>query len=129
MYGVDFDSFDDPFDARVSAGDGASMPLRIGVSADQEKSSVSETRGRTRTHLYGIANLYYDLSDDTSVSVAGTSFQTDNQNLWGSLGVGATYTWRDGAYGVYTEGLVASSLSAFGDNYTNQVALGFRAAW
>ncbi|MFO1208401.1 MAG: autotransporter-associated beta strand repeat-containing protein [Amaricoccus sp.] len=126
---VDFDSFDDTFGVRVSMQDGASMPLRIGAALEQEQTGDSDKYGQTRTHLYGIANLYYDLIDQTAVSVDGTRFTADSQNLWGSVGVGGSLTWKDGAYGVYTEGLVASSLSDFGDNYANKITIGFRAAW
>ena len=77
---VDFDSFSDPFDARVESDDGASMPLRIGVAVDQETAWKAAGKGDVRRpHLYGIANLYYDLIDGTGVSVGGTGFSTDDQ--------------------------------------------------
>ena len=126
---VDFDSFDDAFGARVSEDDGASMPLRLGLSVDQERADDSDRLGKTRTHLYGIANLYYDLLGDTGTSVDATRFTTETQSFWGSLGIGATYSWKGGAYGVYGEGLLASSLADFGDNYSNRVNIGFRMAW
>ncbi|MFO1141627.1 MAG: autotransporter-associated beta strand repeat-containing protein [Amaricoccus sp.] len=126
---VDFDSFDDTFGAGVSMQDGASMPIRVGAAIEKEQAGRSANSGPTRTHLYGIANLYYDLIDQTAVSVDETRFTADNQNLWGSVGVGGSFTWNDGAYGVYTEGLVASSLADFGDNYSNKITIGFRAAW
>jgi len=127
---VDFDSFSDPFDARVESDDGATMPLRIGVAVDEETAWKAEGKGDVRRrHLYGIANLYYDLIDGTGVSVGGVGFSTTGDRVWGALGLGGTYSWGDGAYAVYGEGLVRTSLEDFGDSYANTATLGFRMAW
>jgi fibronectin-binding autotransporter adhesin len=55
---VDFDDFTDPFGANVSLGTGESLKGRLGLSADYENAWESASGTMTRTHLYGIANLY-----------------------------------------------------------------------
>jgi len=127
---VDFDSFTDPFGARVSGDEGARAPVRVGVSLDQESAWRGAERGDPRrTHFYGIANLYYDLIEDTDVTVGGTGLTSSGDRVWGSLGVGGSYSWNDGVYAVYGEGLVRTSLSSFGDSYANSASAGFRIAW
>ncbi|MBP7240455.1 autotransporter-associated beta strand repeat-containing protein [Amaricoccus sp.] len=126
---VSFDSFRDPFGVRVADDDGATMPLRLGLAADREKAWQGKEGDARRSHVYGIANVYYDLIGDTEVVVAGTGLTTEADRAWGSLGVGGTYTWADGKYGVYGEGLVSTSLENFGDSYANSLSAGFRIAW
>ena len=105
------------------------MPLRLGVSLDQESAGEREGGDGRRTHFYGIANLYYDLIEDTGVTVGGTGLTSDGDQFWGSLGVGGTYSWADGKYAVYGEGLVSSSLANLGDSYANSATVGVRIAW
>jgi outer membrane autotransporter protein len=126
---VDFDSFVDPFAATVALGEGASLPLRLGISLDQDETSGGGRHGRTRSHLYGIANIYWDLLGETSVRVGGTPIDSQADRLWGSVGLGGTYSWRGGAYAIYGEGLVGTSLSSLGDDYASKGTLGFRIAW
>ncbi|MBP7000598.1 autotransporter-associated beta strand repeat-containing protein [Amaricoccus sp.] len=126
---VSFDSFRDPYGVRVTDDSGATMPLRLGLAADQERAWLSSKGDARRTHFYGIANVYYDLIGDTEVVVDGTGLSTEADRAWGSLGVGGTYTWDDGKYGVYGEGLVSTSLESFGDSYANSFTAGFRIAW
>ena len=126
---VDFDDFTDPSGARVQLDEGASMPARLGVSLDRERAWIDDRGGRSRMHFYGLANLYYDLLDQTEVTVAGTSLTASNEQFWGALTVGGTYSWNDGAYAVYGEGLISASLASFGDNYANAATFGFRMLW
>ncbi len=126
---VDFDTFVDPFGVDVRGEKGAAMPLRIGVAVDQERGWKDDGGEGRRSHFYGIGNLTYDLIGETEVSVGDTGLGTEVDRLWGSLGVGGTYSWGDGAYAVYGEGLVRTSLADFGDSYANTATLGFRMAW
>ncbi len=126
---VDFDAFTDPFDTRVSSDEGASLPLRLGVAVDQERAWKAVAGDGRRTHFYGIANLTYDFLGDTGVRVGGTKLGTDGDSLWGSVGGGGTYSWHDGTYAVYGEGLVRTSLSDFGNSYANTATFGVRMAW
>ena len=56
--------------------------------------------------------------------------RTANQ-VWGSLGVGGTYTWNDGAYDDLTaRGWLKSSLSELRpEALANSATAGFRIAW
>jgi fibronectin-binding autotransporter adhesin len=127
---VDFDDFVDPFGAEVSQQDGESLPLRLGLSVDQENAWLDDSQGEVRTHFYGIGNLVYEALGDTGVDVSGSGVSVENDDrLGGSLGVGGTYSWDGGTKAIYGEGLVATSLSNFADNYTNRATFGFRAIW
>lgn len=45
-----------------------------------------------RSHINGIANLYYEFLDSTSVDVSGTRFANSGDRLWGSIGTGGTFS-------------------------------------
>ena len=127
---VDFDTFSDPFDARIESDDGAAMPLRLGLAVDHEQAWRAGSGGDgRRSHFYGIGNLTYDLLGDTAVTVGGTALGTEIDRLWGSLGAGGTYSWGDGAFAIYGEGLLRTSLSDFGKSYASTATAGFRMAW
>ena len=68
---VAFNGFDDAFGAPVSLTDGDRLRGRLGLSADFESEWQSANGDRNRTHLYGVANLYYDILGGTEVNVAG----------------------------------------------------------
>ena len=48
------------------------------------------------------------------MTVGDTGLTSEGDQFWGSLGVGGTYSWADGRYAVYGEGLVSSSLANLG---------------
>lgn len=88
------------------------------------------TRGLlNRTHVYGIANLYYEFLEGTRVDVQGVSFASRNDRVWGGLGIGGTYNWDDDKYSIYGEGLVNTSLNNFGDSYSVAGQVGLRVKW
>ncbi|MCG7508976.1 autotransporter-associated beta strand repeat-containing protein [Mesorhizobium retamae] len=126
---VDFDTFTDPFGARVSLGDSESLTGRLGLSADYERQWADAAGRASRAHLYGIANLYYDLLDPSAVDVSGARFVSQNQKLWGGLGLGGSLDWADGRYAVYGEALVRTSLQDFGDSRSIGAKLGFSVRW
>ncbi|QWK81894.1 autotransporter outer membrane beta-barrel domain-containing protein [Ochrobactrum sp. BTU1] len=126
---VDFDAFTDPFGARVSLDRGESLQGRLGLTLDHEDSWQNENGMLNRTHVYGIANLYYEFLEGTRVDVAGTSFASEKDRLWGGLGVGGSYNWNDDKYSIYGEGLVNTSLNNFGDSYSVKGTVGFRMKW
>ena len=83
----------------------------------------------SRSHVYGITNLYYDFLDGTEVDVSGTSFVSENQALWGGArsrrlgqlgGRPIRALWR---------GLARTSLEDFGDSYALGGSVGFKAKW
>jgi outer membrane autotransporter protein len=126
---VDFDAFTDVFGSRVSLDRGESLQGRLGLTLDHEDSWQNEKGMLNRTHVYGIANLYYEFLDGTQVNVGGVSFASRNDRVWGGTGIGGTYNWDDDKYSIYGEGLVTTSLNNFGDSYSVKGQLGFRMKW
>jgi fibronectin-binding autotransporter adhesin len=126
---VKFDSFTDAFDADVSPGDRDSLKGRLGIALDRESSWTDDGGATARGKAYGIANLYYEFLDGTSVDVAGTAFDSRNDRLWGGLGAGGSYSWADDAYVFYGEALVDTSLENFAASYSAQATLGLRLNW
>ncbi|MDC9837861.1 autotransporter outer membrane beta-barrel domain-containing protein [Rhizobium binxianense] len=123
---VDFDDFTDPFGANVSLGTGESLKGRLGISADYENAWEGASRTTTRTVLYGIANLYYELLDGTEVGVSGVSFASESDRTWGGIGAGGSYNWNDDKYSLYGEVSINTSLSNFADSYSLTGTAGFR---
>ena len=115
---VDFDAFTDPFGADVSLGTGESLKGRLGLSADYENAWEGASGTTTRTHLYGIANLYYEFLDGTEVEVSGVNFASENDRTWGGIGTGGSHNWNDDKYSIYSEVSVNTSLSNFADSYS-----------
>ncbi|NEI72352.1 autotransporter outer membrane beta-barrel domain-containing protein [Rhizobium lusitanum] len=126
---VRFDSFTDTFGARISSGGNDSLLGRLGVSADKDASWKDEAGKTRRSHLYGIANLYYEFLDPSVVEVSGVGFETGNERLWGGLGVGGSYNWNDDKYSVYAELSANTSLKSLGDSYSLNGTAGFRVKW
>ncbi|MGX9144307.1 autotransporter family protein [Mesorhizobium sp. 128a] len=130
---VDFDTFADPFGAVVSNGSSDSLTGRLGLSADYENEWKNEAGQSSRSHVYGIANLYYDFLDGTDVGVSDVASSTrlvsKAQPLWGGLGLGGSLSWADDRYAVHGEVLARSSLEDFGDSYAVGGSLGFKMKW
>ena len=126
---VDFDAFTDVFGSRVSIDHGESLQGRLGLTLDHENSWQNDKGLLDRTHVYAIANLYYEFLEGTKVSVQGVSFASRNDRVWGGLGIGGTYNWDDDKYSIYGEGLVNTSLNNFGDSYSVKGTVGFRMKW
>lgn len=126
---VKFDGFTDAFDADVSAGDHDSLKGRLGLALDRESAWTDDGGAAVRGKAYGIANLYYEFLDGTSVDVSGTGFDSRNDRLWGGLGAGGSYSWGDDAYVLSGEVLVDTSLENFADSYSAQATLGLRMNW
>jgi fibronectin-binding autotransporter adhesin len=124
---ADFD-FTDTFGAAVAARNGDSLLGRLGLALDY-RDAWTGGRGPTHSHLYGIANLYYEFLDGTSVDVAGTKFINERDELWGGLGVGGTYSWNAETYALFGEVSVNTSLENLGDSYSVNGTGGFRVRW
>ncbi|WP_312432353.1 autotransporter outer membrane beta-barrel domain-containing protein [Achromobacter sp.] len=126
---VDFDSFTDPFGAEVRLDDGDSLIGRLGVSLDYEPERSGAKGAAGQTHVYAIANLYNGFMNGTNVNVAGVSFRSRDERLWAELGVGGTYQWNKGRYGVYGNLNVAGATSNMSDNHAVGGMIGFRVQW
>ncbi|MER8373457.1 autotransporter outer membrane beta-barrel domain-containing protein [Mesorhizobium sp. M1406] len=83
----------------------------------------------SRTHIYGLANLYYDFLDGNDVDVSGVKLVSENQALWGGVGLGGSLSWADGRYSVFGEGSMRTSLQDFGDSHVIGAKLGFSVKW
>lgn len=125
--GVDFDNFNDPFGAKVSSNKGESLRGRLGVTLDHEARGGKDAM--SRTHIYGIANLYYEFLDGSRVNVSGENFGSKTDRLWGGLGAGVSYNWDKDKYSLYAEGLVNTSLEKVGSSRSLQGNIGFRMRW
>lgn len=127
---VRFSDFTDQFGGAVSLGDGGDALVgRLGLSADYEADWQDESGESKQTHLYGVANLYYDFLDGSSVDVSGTAFASQNRGLWGGVGVGGSLSWADEQYSVFGEALVRGSVEDFGDNNALGAKVGFNGKW
>lgn len=126
---VRFNDFTDQYDGTVSLNSGDTLVGRLGLSADYEDEWRDASGATNRTHLYGIANLYYDFLDGTSVDVSGTEFVSQNQGLWGGVGVGGSLSWADEQYSVFGEALVRGSVEDFGGNNAVGAKVGFSGKW
>ncbi|WP_163877328.1 autotransporter outer membrane beta-barrel domain-containing protein [Rhizobium laguerreae] len=126
---VRFDDFTDAYGAAASLDDGDSLTGRLGISADYD-SDWKDASGRTsRAKLYGIANLYYDFLDGSDVDVSGTSLVSENQALWGGLGMGGSLSWADDRYAAHGEAFARTSLQDFGDSNALGAKVGFSVKW
>ncbi|MBZ9706309.1 autotransporter outer membrane beta-barrel domain-containing protein [Mesorhizobium sp. ESP7-2] len=126
---VRFDTFTDKFGAVVSHGSDDSLVGRLGVSADYEDQWADSAGQVSRTHIYGIANLYYDFLDGTDVDVSGVRLISQNQTLWGGVGLGGSLDFGDGKYAVFGEAIAKTSLEKFGDSNSIGAKLGFSVRW
>jgi len=115
---IDYNDFTDPFGGAVSLKDAHRLRGRLGISADYEDSWADRSGQTRRLHAYGVANLYYDLQSNSDVRVSGIKFATEQEALWGGLGLGGTYSWGDDKYAIYGEATVDTSLNNFGHTHT-----------
>ncbi|MNJ94473.1 AIDA-I autotransporter precursor [compost metagenome] len=114
-----FNDFTDVFGASVRSGRDDSLQGRLGVSLDYQEN---------RTRFYGIANLYNEFFDGTSVTVGNQNFASRNDRLWAGLGFGGSYNWNDDKYSVYGEASYNSSLTN-GDSHGYGGTIGLRVKW
>ncbi|EHK63319.1 outer membrane autotransporter [Achromobacter arsenitoxydans SY8] len=126
---VDFDSFNDPFDAQVSLRDADSLRGRFGLAVDHEAAWGGTNGKQNRSHVFGSVNLYNEFLQGSTVSVAGVDVASRDERLWAGIGVGGTYEWNNGAYALYATADLASSTRNFGDNYSFGGTVGMRVRW
>ncbi len=115
---VRYSGFTDAFGAAVSLAEGDDLTIRLGLSADYQDAWIDEAGDTSRIHAYGIANLYYDVLPDSRTNLAGVQLVNTQDNLWGGVGVGGTYTWGDDKYALHGQAGVNTSLVNFGGSYS-----------
>uniref|UniRef100_UPI003341D622 autotransporter outer membrane beta-barrel domain-containing protein n=1 Tax=Castellaniella defragrans TaxID=75697 RepID=UPI003341D622 len=127
---VDFDDFQDRFGSTVRLSRGDSVEGRLGVTLDYETSQSGANGAVTsRTHVYGIANLYHEFRDGTRVRIEDVGFESKTDRLRGGVGVGGSHNWNKGKYSLYGEVLANTSLRNFGDSYSVNGTVGVRLMW
>uniref|UniRef100_Q11CH2 Outer membrane autotransporter barrel domain n=1 Tax=Chelativorans sp. (strain BNC1) TaxID=266779 RepID=Q11CH2_CHESB len=126
---VDFNAFTDTFGSAVSLDRSDSLLGRLSLSADYENTWITGTGRKSRANVYGIASLYNEFLNGSTVAVSGEKFTSKNEPLWGGIGFGGSYNWADDSYAVYGEVLAKGSLENLGDNYSLNWTAGFRAIW
>lgn len=126
---VHYDDFTDSFDADVSLDKSRSLVGRLGLAVDRQ-TEWQDAQGRAgRSHLYGIANLYYDFADGSRVEVGETPFTSENDSLRGGIGLGGSVNWADDRYSLYGEALANTSLENVGGSNMVSGTVGFRVRW
>jgi len=125
---VDFDTFTDRFGARVSLDNADSLLGRLGLAVNHQK-IWNDGAGIVRADIYAIGNLHYEFLDGTRTDVAGVSFASANDRLWGSIGGGGSYSWANGRYAVFGEATYRASLQHAGENHGYKGTGGFRITW
>ena len=125
---VGFDSFDDPFSARVRRDQGESFRGRFGVELDHRSAWTGSQGRENEIRGYAIANLHYEFLDELSVSVSGAQFESGEDRLWGSVGLGGDYSWNN-RVSFYGETVAETSLNEFGDSRRVTARIGVRAAF
>lgn len=123
---VDYDDFTDALGAAVSLADADSLKIRLGISADYQNSWTDEVGETSRLHAYGIAYLYYDILPETATDLARVRLTSEQEALWGGLGIGGTYNWGNDKYALHGEAKVDTSLANFGESYEVTGTAGFR---
>ncbi|HVW54079.1 MAG TPA: autotransporter outer membrane beta-barrel domain-containing protein [Rhizobiaceae bacterium] len=126
---VSFDGFTDRFGANVSLDRSQSLVGRFGIAVNHDIEWRGENGQINRTHLYGIANLYYEFAGRSRVRVSDVSFASRNDRLYGGLGVGGSFNWADDKYTVYGEAQVNTSLEDMGGMGAIGGTVGFRMRW
>jgi outer membrane autotransporter protein len=117
-------NFMDNFGASISSEDSASLLGRLGLAIDYRIAA-----GPARSNIYGIANLYYEFLDGTSVDVSGVHFRSEPEQLWGGLGLGGSYSWGADKYALFGEVSFNTGLDQFGDSTSVNGTAGFRIRW
>ena len=114
-----FKDFTDVFGASVKNGRDDSLQGRLGISLDYQEN---------RTRFYGIANIYNEFLDGTSVTVGDRTFASRNDRLWAGIGVGGSYNWNNDKYSIYGEGSYNTSLAS-SNSHGYGGTIGMRIKW
>jgi len=123
---VSHDSFVDAYGAAVSLDESKSLIGRLGLSADYQESD--ETK-KSRTHIYGIANLYHDFAGGSKTTVSGVTLASERHSTWVGVGIGGSHNGDDDRYSIYGELNMSTGLANFGESSNVKATFGMRAKW
>lgn len=126
---VGFDPFADPYGTSVALEKGNSLRGRLGLGTSYQSRWTDETGEASSLDATATVNLYNEFLDGTEVAVAGTRFSSAGDRLWGGLGLGGTYHWAGGKYGLHGEISSTTSLMNFGKSATLSGTLGLTVKW
>ena len=127
---VNFDDFTGVYNEDVSLVDGDSLAARMGLQTDYRTDWTTATGEARSASFHGIANVYYDLTDDPSeVRVSGVNMSTDDGDWTGEIGIGGSYTWLNGKLGVNGDVTASTGLENFGDSYGLTGKVRFHMQW
>lgn len=118
-YSIDFENFNDQINTRVSLRDNDRLTTRLGVSADKQFMWESKEGDIRHLQFYGIANVYYNVMNKTTVNVSGINFSHERLKTWGGLGLGTSYSWGGDLYNITGE---INTKGAFEDLSKNKEA-------
>jgi len=121
--------FEDVFKSMVHIDRAESMQGRFGLALDHQKVWQDDAGETRRLKIYGIANLYYQFLDDTSVIVSDTDLHNGIDRVSGGLGIGASYNWGNDKYSLYAEASAKASLINPVDSYSYKATAGIRIKW
>ena len=126
---IEFDSFKDAWNTPVSNDQGNSLNARLGLSADHRNMWHDQSGRIRRSNIYVIANFYQEFMGAAQIDVAGTPVANDNDQLWGGIGAGGTYTWHDDRFALFGEGTLNTSLQHFANSYMLKGTIGLKIHW
>ena len=127
---VNFDDFTGVYNEDVSLVDGDSLAARMGLQTDYRTDWTTATGEARSASFHGIANVYYDLTDDPSeVRVSGVNMSTDDGDWTGEIGIGGSYTWLNGKLGINGDVTASTGLENFGDSYGLTGKVRFQMQW
>lgn len=127
---VNFDDFTGVYNEDVSLVNGDSLAARMGLQTDYRTTWTTATGEARSASFHGIANVYYDFTNDPSeVRVSGVNMSTDDGDWTGEIGIGGSYTWLNGKLGINGDVTASTGLENFGDSYGLTGKVSFQMQW
>lgn len=126
---VDFDQFEDLFDAEVSMGRGSELLARIGLGISREANWRTDNGTTSRLQYYGIANMKYDMSPTNYVDVSARRISSAPSKLGAEVGAGGVYNWANNRYSLYGQATLGTQTQDFGHSNMLKGEIGFRMSW
>lgn len=127
---VDYDNLVDPFGSRVNFGNDDSLLGRFGIALQHDQHWRNRAGELTRMSFYGIANLYQEFLDGTSVTLAGLGLGNEDADTWMGGGLGGSFNMNGDAISLYGEVTAATNVSDdSGDSYGFGGKGGLRVRW